>query len=635
MKLIKKISPNLNLIEADPFLENKLISKKFDIVISAPPISLLNTVIIENSYKKKINSSIFLLLNNERYVSDSGRIIFLFPTSILTEENKKMLKQRNLFVDAAFFIEGGLNNTSISSYLFIIKKKPVKETFVAAINNSIENNDIILQNYFNRIKGASPQLGSLAKFDDFTSVKNLSDKETYFKLSKNYPFPLISVKDVTNNISRITIKNKKELFDKSNIVFLPAIGNSLVVTEPNKMQIKETNYFVLELNEKANNLYVSKYLNSALGRASRRSLERGSTIPFISRSALYGLQIHLPPLSDQLNMIETATHLEEVTLQLNEMARHLWNFPRRINKIKEVIDAISEEKSFDKWIDSLPFPVSSILWQYHATNNFKNKVEHLLHFFEALSEFLVLILLSAVFSKKDFYQRSKSKWFSSDENFSEWYLKASFGNWNHLYSRLAKFIRTSLSDKELRNNIIEIFGNPPEEFITSITNKSIANILTEVAEYRNKWKGHSGVSSLEENRNRAIILEGKVNELRAIITDNFSNSRIIAPIHGIFRKDIFTYNIKYLKGSKTPFMEDEIISLYPLDASRLYLHHLGQNKPLKLLPLMKYVENVNAFYFYTSFESNHVRWISYHFEKDPELKEPLSDEVNEIFQILG
>jgi len=50
--------------------------------------------------------------------------------------------------------------------------------------------------------------------------------------------------------------------------------------------------------------------------------------------------------------------------------------------------------AFEIWMESLPFPIASILWAYNAESNSEKKAEHLLHFFEALAELLALISLS-------------------------------------------------------------------------------------------------------------------------------------------------------------------------------------------------------------------------------------------------
>lgn len=56
-------------------------------------------------------------------------------------------------------------------------------------------------------------------------------------------------------------------------------------------------------------------------------------------------------------------------------------------------------------IESLPFPIASILRLYEAKKNPRMKLAHLFHFFEALTEFLSVILLSPFIQNKGFYDQ--------------------------------------------------------------------------------------------------------------------------------------------------------------------------------------------------------------------------------------
>src|SRR5690606_8729522 len=139
----------------------------------------------------------------------------------------------------------------------------------------------------------------------------------------------------------------------------------------------------------------------------------------------------------------------------------------------------NQEEKLENWIDKLPFPISSILWRYYATKNNSKKIEHLFHFFEAFSEFLSMLMLSALVQDKEFYKAESHKWIDKDEKFQNWYLRATFGNWNILTSRLSKAIREYLSDNDKKEYCKSLFGNPTEAFLSMITSKGIVNVLIE------------------------------------------------------------------------------------------------------------------------------------------------------------
>lgn len=167
-----------------------------------------------------------------------------------------------------------------------------------------------------------------------------------------------------------------------------------------------------------------------------------------------------------------------------------------------------------------------------------------------------------------------------------------------------------------------------------LTSKRIVNILNTVAELRNKWKGHGGITSEEENKKRVIILEQQLNELRKSIADGFEETRMLSPKTSSYENGIFTFTAKELVGTRIPFNEILVESLIPLDKKKLYLFHSNQKKPVELLPFIKFIEVSNAIYFYTSIESKNVRWVSYHFEKEPEINHPADDELFTAFEFL-
>ena len=167
-----------------------------------------------------------------------------------------------------------------------------------------------------------------------------------------------------------------------------------------------------------------------------------------------------------------------------------------------------------------------------------------------------------------------------------------------------------------------------------LTEKGIANTLMTVAELRNKWKGHGGITSEEENKQRVAALEQQLNELRKFIADGFEETKIVSAKQGELDEGVWTFTVKELTGAKSPFKETEVKSLVGLDKKKLYLTHTNQFKPVELLPFIKFVELSDAVYFYTSIESKNVRWVSYHFDKNPELNQPADNELFKAFEFL-
>ena len=632
--LFKGKSQNIKL--GDTLNELSKSKQIFDLILSFPPFGMRTQHI--NGEKSPFDFATTLLLKCGDYLAQDGKLIFLVSNSFLMhDKGKEALNKQGLFVDAVFSIPSGAFApiTNITSNLILISKQSKVKTFVAEISQDDTTNKTILHTFKNQKEGRALQLGCFVDFLEFKSLNALISEKEMQELVKRIGYPPILLTEISKSINALKGENADEVEHLDNSIYLPKVGNSLVVASLSELKIKPKNYYQIQLDEtKANAIYVANYFNTPVGKKLRESLEVGAVIPKISKSQLSRCVFFFPDLSTQAELIEIDSKIQQFTFRLEELRRNLWKRPKRYKLISKELKTINQEEKLENWIDKLPFPISSILWRYYATKDNSKKIEHLFHFFEAFSEFLSILMLSALVQDKKFYKAESHKWIDKDEQFQNWYLRASFGNWNMLTSRLSKAIRKYLSDKDKKEFCKGLFGKPSEAFLSMITSKGIGHVLTEVGELRNKWKGHGGITSEEENNQRVITLEQKLNQLRKDIADAFEDARILSPIRSSYEEPIFTYNAKELIGARTPFNEITIKSLIPLDRKKLYLCNSEQTKPLELLPFIKFVEASNAIYFYTSIESKDVRWVSYHFDKKAELKQPADNELFKAFDFL-
>jgi len=632
--LFKEKSKNIKL--GDTLNELSKSTQKFDLVLSFPPFGMRTQHI--NGEKSPFDFATTLLLKCGDHLAQDGKLIFLVSNSFLMDDKgKEALNKQGLFVDAVFSIPSGAfaPMTNIPSNLILISKQNKEKTFVAEISQDDTTNKTILQNFKNQKEGRAIQLGCFVEFLEFKSLNALISEKEMQELVKRIGYPPILLTEISKSINALKVDNADEVEHLANSIYLPKVGNSPVVASLSELKIKPKNYYQIQLDEtKANAIYVANYFNTPVGKKLRESLEVGAVIPQISKSQLSRCVFFLPDLSTQAELIEVDSKIQQITFRLDELKRNLWKQPKSYKSISKELKTINQEEKLENWIDKLPFPISSILWRYYATKDNSKKIEHLFHFFEAFSEFLSMLMLSALVQDKEFYKAESHKWIDKDEKFQNWYLRATFGNWNILTSRLSKAIREYLSDNDKKEYCKSLFGNPTEAFLSMITSKGIVNVLIEVANLRNKWKGHGGITSEEENNQRVLTLEQQLNEFRKYIADAFEDTRMLSPTTSSFEDGIFTFNSKELIGARTPFNEITIKSLIPLDRKKLYLCNSEQTKPLELLPFIKFVEASDAIYFYTSIESKDVRWVSYHFDKEAELKQPADNELFKAFDFL-
>ncbi|GAF90773.1 unnamed protein product, partial [marine sediment metagenome] len=90
----------------------------------------------------------------------------------------------------------------------------------------------------------------------------------------------------------------------------------------------------------------------------------GVVIPKISKQNLQEAILYLPSISDQEAIISTDSILTDIQTQVDILRRSLWQQPLDHGEIKESASSINQEEAFTDWVETLPFPLASILWTY-------------------------------------------------------------------------------------------------------------------------------------------------------------------------------------------------------------------------------------------------------------------------------
>ena len=606
---------------------------KFDLVISFPPFGMrkISPESISRDYATD------LLIASSKHVKENNKLIFLMPGKFVFDKKiKKALAEFNLFIDALFYLpEGSHSNTNIPSYLVVVSKLAAQKTFLAKLSSNGEYNNVIADNFKKKKKGKTISMGSFIIYEDFTSFKALEKSNDLFNLGRRTGLTPTALKNIAS-LKTIGKKSVEEIEHSNNMIYIPRVGLSDVVENPADFKIKPHNYIQVILDNQISATYLVKYFNTSLGKLTRESRTVGTTIQNITLSSLEDAPLFIPAYQEQISLIDVNNKIDNLLLEISEYKNQLWKRPLQTQEINKSIVMYEKDNSIEKWLDSLPFPISSILWKYVATSESKRKIEYLFHFFEAFSEFLSMLILSAFYQDKKFYNSESHRWINNDNQYDDWIKKATFGGWNNLTANLLKSVRTLINtnDKDEKDIFFDLLGKPSSEFLNLITSKKIIPILDNVREYRNDWKGHGGVAGEQENINRLTLLEKELNSLRQVIQGAFDDCRLISATTGDYKNGIHNYKAKELVGNKTPFNEIKVISLKPLDKDKLYFVHQNHNEPIELLPFIKFNQESKACYFYNSIKTTNVRWISFHFEQESELYEAVDEKFEELFKIL-
>ena len=473
-----------------------LINQEFDVVTSALPIGTnrVDTKITTSKGPIEIRDQIgnLVLLKSSLHLKHEGIGIFILSPSFFFESFSSVynhLSDFGIYVNNILSIPAGsyFPLTNIDLLLIMVSKQETKDYFIGKITNDQSERSILISNLKKRKDGKEPELGMLVEPNSFQSLERSIKEKKIAITSKTLGFtayPLAAI--ATVNIAKR--KQDEEFEEKPNSLYLPLIGNSPAVASLDDLHIKPQNYAQIVIDPNAAVAqYVAQFYNSDLGLLIRESGLSGF-IPKLSKERLLKSSIYLPDLETQREAVRTQSLISDLETQLATNKRQLSNYPRKAKEIYKVIRELTQENAFVAWIDSLPFPIASILWAYNAELDPQNKTLHLSHFFEALSELLAIISMSAFWSNKQIFEQYGSTFSENDEHKND-YQHATFGYWVTLSERLAKQIRRLLAGKETREQFLDAFGNPSDQFIEMITNKALYNSLREASFLRNEWFG--------------------------------------------------------------------------------------------------------------------------------------------------
>jgi serine/threonine protein kinase len=297
-----------------------------------------------------------------------------------------------------------------------------------------------------------------------------------------------------------------------------------------------------------------------------------------------------------------------------------------LTALKSAGASYAREEGFLPWVESLPFPLASILWAYYAELDPRIKIDYLLNFFEATAQFAASVQLSAYWSDQEFFDTHRTAWFGTDPDNPRPadLATASFGMWVNLSQRLAKTTRRLLSSgAATAESCYALFAANDPDLIKALTSKKFFEILIPARDYRNAWAGHGGVPGQSELDRRLTVLEDLLALIRSLIGTAFETWILLKPGSATYTGGLFELTFTGLTGTNQTFRTQRQQVAEPLDSGRLYLLNAGSMKALQLVPLIRVIAGKktgeDAVYFYNRRVPGAIRWVSYHSPAEPEL----------------
>ncbi len=632
--------PENMILKGSPGKIDEKTAEEFDYIICAPPCGTWEL------YQHKDNSHIYsydktdetarFVIDSLRCLSPSGTAFFFLPQgafgSITMHEGFiGIIEEKNIMLDGIFRLyERGYKPGNFREFeMAVVKKKSRVGYYTGFMHEGIYYGKKLCDNYL--------QLKNSNNTDKGFYYDNLVPPESYKSVAVTHSLDLLGKKSghTETRLKDIAEYMNEEINGNTNEVaggpYLYIPGN---LSDPAEIAVQgapvylQGHYFRV-MPEKADIDFLCRYLNNETGKLAR---EENPISPGNIR-----LFMPLPP--EQREIVRTDSNIAAMARRIELLKNTLWKNPGLAPKVAEETGKLIGLDITDKLIKDLPYPLAAILARYKGAIDNSKKIECLMHFFEASTILVTVILLTITASDREFYSANSKKWLINSGNRPDWYNKPTLGNWTFVLERILKFFRYFRYSRDDNMSAPDLFfGGRNTKFYRACINFDIYNVLSRVRVYRNEWKGHGGAAGEEGEAERAAVLLQCLKEIARPLLNFFDGLSIIKPGRSEFEDGKYTYQVNSLKGALVVFPSGEMVTSVPLDKNRIYLQYEFSEKPLELVPFIKIMPSgsgeVDVCYFYSSREEpGKVRWISYHFEKQAE-KHTDSREIDAYLELL-
>lgn len=520
--------------------------------------------------------------------------------------------------------------TAIPSVFVHVARGEQRELFVAELPSDEASTRIVFDNFSRHRQAPDARLGRWLPLDEFHSLPRLVASERLQQLGRR-----AGQACKLGDIAAVR-EWKPEESPSPNLVLLPADGTAsrAAILASDAGEAKGRHFAIEPREDAAVPEYLARYLSSELGQLARETAATGAVVSKLSIEALRDVTVYLPEARVQRATVETHARITTLINELRELDDRLWAKPKAYEEVGAALSKVNHEDRFEVWLETLPFPLATVLWLYVTQRSPKDRVDTLLHFFEAYAEFWATAILSLFLrdpARRTDRQAQVQAVLSKQNQSLE---MASFGTWLTLVELLAK------EGRELRGKPDEAMwlkreaALADERFFDVLLSKDALRILRAVNSLRNSWKGHGGIVTDDVAAGRLSVLAGHLAELRGILGERWSGYVLYRIGSFEFRDGIYVAQAERVVGTRAPFTVDAVELTGPAETGRLHLVGTGARDALPLLPFIKVMPSprtaMNACYFYNRKTKEGVRFVSYHFAEDSDVTDRFDDTAREV-----
>lgn len=623
------------VVEGDAFVHGEEVPGPFDLVLADPPMGLRRIEARSDSggAGRKQELAEALVHWSLARLAPEGTLAVLTSPRLARDEG---FRSRVLVAGARFraiiHIPAGTRlATGIASYLLLIDRKPQSSVFIAQLDRRSESHERLLDNLLHGRVGPHPALGALRPLDAFTGFEQL---EASYRLDSRLRGSRLVQIDAAQALTAVERadgpgRQPRPLSDLGdNELYLRMNGRPLDVSEESSSSPR--NVLLLRLNpDVVDREYFLRWLDGDLGRHILRSISVGSVTPMITVRAIREAKFPLPPISEQKQIAESLRHVDRLRKQLDDLEESCWDGREQGKDILQRVATLNNSERFEDWVESLPFPLATVLWRHHSTGgDARLRIKPLADFFEALAEFLATVHLSAFRSVPVAWAERQSELARSLSAARLRLDHATFGTWKCIVENLSKKARSMLKSSE-KDLVREMYALQDDRVLDTLLASDLISILGDAVSIRNTHLGHVGAMSKPDAEVVETKLLALVERLRSIFGNSWSRYELVLAEASSYRDGVFRHHMPRAMGTRTPFARVQRQTRDPLEDGKLYLLGEGSLRGLRLLPFIRMMPSpsnaLNACYFFNRVQAGGLRFVSYHFEDQSELCQEFSD----------
>jgi hypothetical protein len=622
-----KLHDNLSITHSDS-CSTDLSANEYDLIISELPLGVKVPPFTSDWLDIRITeASLGIMTNCLKHLSTNGTAIFSCLESIFWTVNGlkfiQSLREREYYVNAVFQQQNSRLNTSVATCLLQISKRKSEKIFVAKCSDDKDANENIISNYQNNLSNDRvPANGILIEHDLFRGFDALQATAKITKIAKNRGYNIHNYQDVVETQKIYDLKKIDEIEALPNSIFFNMIFPKKIYLTVDEFDRKSGKICNIQFKEdiiKAStlkSLYCQDILDSLFSQ-----IAFGNTHKHVSINNLSRMKI-IAPAKNQA--IESENFLRKVTdakLRLDDLESVVRN---DFLKSKNEITVLDNFGNFSSWIETLPFPLATLLKKFTVEENSNNKSKILIEFFENLAALIGIIHLSARWRDLEGDSELKTNLSNQLKDNGLSFYNATFGLWRTIIDTISTNSATIYKDPETKSLITQKYCTSNSEILNFLCGKACRRIIGKANTFRND-KDHNRKSGNE----LLECLTDLVDEFRQEIGRSFSNYELISPVGGLYENGLFKCNSRVLNGHSVIWASKNYTTSTPLESNQLYLHSKFDNMSLKLLPLIVLrstpSSEKNAIYMHNKIKNEQQLLVAHHLTDDKLLEENLHE----------